>query len=281
MLKVLLPTDFSENSRNAIDYALHFYKDIECTFYLLHTYTPTALRIDYILGSPAQVGLGDNWQVETEVQINEFRDELNGTNHNSKHQFITHIALESLLEEVLKVTTKEGIDIIVMGTQGASGVKSVFLGTKTMNVLKIAACPVLVVPNGCLYKEPTNVALATNFKRNFSAEVMMPIRRILSRFKAAMRIMHINEEERLDSIQESNRNTLDAYLGDFNPTYHWMPNFSNKTKSIQVFLKELEIDFLTMIQYDHDFFEGLMREPVIKKVSFCIEIPFLVIPVVE
>ncbi|MGS0524211.1 universal stress protein [Zobellia nedashkovskayae] len=279
MLKVLLPTDFSENSRNAIDYAMHFYKEMACTFYLLHTYTPTTMRIDYVLGSAGQIGLGDNWVSETESEINEFCEELERINHNPKHQFITRIALDSLVDEVLQVTIKEGIDIIVMGTQGATGAKSVFLGTRTMNVLKVAACPVLVVPKGCFYKAPKEVALVTSYKRNFSAEVLEPLKRILTRFKSSVHIMHINEEERLDFTQKSNRNTLDAYLNEFESTYHWMPNFTSKTKSIQVFLKELDIDFLTMVKYDHDFIEGIMREPVIKKVSFSIEIPFLVIPV--
>ena len=36
MKNVLLPTDFSENSWNAIKYAIHFLENIECHFYLLH-----------------------------------------------------------------------------------------------------------------------------------------------------------------------------------------------------------------------------------------------------
>ncbi|WP_289040458.1 universal stress protein [uncultured Zobellia sp.] len=279
MLKVLLPTDFSENSRNAIDYAMRLYEHTECVFYFLHTYTPAAYRIDYILGSPAQVGLGDNWQLEAESQMHDFCTNIAEENQNPRHTFIEHIALESLLTEILKVSAKEKIDRIVMGTQGATGAKSVFLSTRTVNVIKIAACPVLVIPNGCFYKEPKKIALATHFKRNFSADVLEPIKEVLNKYEASMHVMHINEEERLDSIQISNRNTLEAYLSKYKLSYHWMPNFTNKTKSIQVFLKELDIDILAMIKHDHDFLEGLMREPVIKKVSFCVEIPCLVVPV--
>ena len=43
MTRILLPTDFSDNSFEAIRYALMVYKDIECTFYLLNTYTPPVL----------------------------------------------------------------------------------------------------------------------------------------------------------------------------------------------------------------------------------------------
>ncbi|SIS63183.1 Nucleotide-binding universal stress protein, UspA family [Zobellia uliginosa] len=281
MLKVLLPTDFSENSKNAIRYALHFYKDVACTFYLLHTYTPAAQRIDYILGSPGQIGLGDTWKVEAESRINELSEALESDDTNLSHRFVTHVAFESLGAEVQKMVLNEQIDIIVMGTQGATGAKATFLGTKTVDVLKEAPCPMLIVPNGCTYQLVNNVAFVTNYKRNFSADILEPIKQVLSRFGASIHIMHIFEEERLNRIQESNRNTLETYLEEFNPSFHWMPNFGNKTKGIQVFLKELEIDLLTMFKYDHDFIEKLTHEPVIKKVSFCVDIPFMVIPVEE
>ncbi|MCJ7759202.1 MAG: universal stress protein, partial [Gillisia sp.] len=39
MKKILLPTDFSETARNALEYALNFYKGEPCTFYFLSIYT--------------------------------------------------------------------------------------------------------------------------------------------------------------------------------------------------------------------------------------------------
>ena len=36
MKTILLPTDFSDNSWNAIEYALNLNKDTDCNFYLLH-----------------------------------------------------------------------------------------------------------------------------------------------------------------------------------------------------------------------------------------------------
>ena len=52
MKKILLPTDFSDSAWNAITYAMDFFKNEVCTFYLLHAYTPAFYRMDYILGGP-------------------------------------------------------------------------------------------------------------------------------------------------------------------------------------------------------------------------------------
>jgi hypothetical protein len=57
-----------------------------------------------------------------------------------------------------------------------------------------------------------------------------------------------------------------------------MPDFTSKTKAIQVFLEELGIGMLVMINYQHGFLENLLRESIIKKLTFNIDVPFLVIP---
>ena len=269
MYKILLPTDFSENSKNAITYALNFYKEMETVFYLLHSYSAP-------LGG--QMGLRDTSRSQSLVKLNNLKEALCTEFDNAKHQFIVRPSPKVLKEEVMKIIIAEGIDAIIMGTQGATGAKAVFLGTRTVRILNIATCPVLVIPYGYTFQMAESLAFVTDFKRNFSADILSPLQSVISSFKSSLRIMHINEEERLTKIQESNRNTLEAYLSKNQPTWHWMPNFSTKTESIQLFLEELEIDFLVMVRYEHGFFEKLLREPVINSVGFCVKVPFLVIP---
>ena len=43
MKNILLPTDFSQNSLNAINYAMELFKDTPCQFYLLN-----AFKIPYL-----------------------------------------------------------------------------------------------------------------------------------------------------------------------------------------------------------------------------------------
>ena len=59
MKNILLPTDFSDNSWNAIKYAFNLFKNEKCKYYLLNTYTPKVYHVEYVLVAPAQFGLGD------------------------------------------------------------------------------------------------------------------------------------------------------------------------------------------------------------------------------
>ena len=71
---------------------------------------------------------------------------------------------------------------------------------------------------------------------------------------------------------------MDKHLENFEHTFHWMPDFAKKAEAINVFIEELEINILAMINYKHSFIEKLVKEPVIKKLGFHPKVPFMVIP---
>ncbi len=54
MKNILLPTDFSDNAYNALRYAAELYKEEDCTFFLLNTYTPPIQHAKYAMDTPAQ-----------------------------------------------------------------------------------------------------------------------------------------------------------------------------------------------------------------------------------
>ena len=128
MLRILLPTDFSDNAYNALAYALQLYAKSTCTFYLLHTYTPAVYRAEYILQSPGQFGLGDVYQTLAMNRLDKLRKKLVEAFPNPRHNLVPHAAFNTLVDEVQEVVNNENIDIVVMGTQGATGAKEIFLG---------------------------------------------------------------------------------------------------------------------------------------------------------
>ena len=88
MKRILLPTDFSDNAFEAIRYALLVFKDIECTFFLLHTYTPPVYQTEYLLGSPGLIGLGDVMQETSMTQLEQLKDRLVNQYENPNHTLI-------------------------------------------------------------------------------------------------------------------------------------------------------------------------------------------------
>ena len=52
-------------------------------------------------------------------------------------------------------------------------------------------------------------------------------------YNAKIRIVHINEEEKLDDLQEYNLMVLKSYLFDYEHSFHWMPEYAKKTIEIK------------------------------------------------
>ena len=279
MKNILLPTDFSENAWNATQYALELYKNDACHFYLLNTYTPAIVHSRFMAVNTEGRLLEDACHSASEQGLKKLLKRLSQNQLHPEHHFST-ISSFNLLTEQIKETVEElNIDMIITGTQGASGLKEIFLGSNTVRIIKSKlSCPVLVVPESYSFKAPKEIALVTDFKRNFDAAVIAPIKQMAIHLEARVRIMHINENEQLNKYQKSNLSILEEYLSEVRTSLHWMPHFASKADVIQAFIEELGIDMLAMVRYSHSFLEELTREPVITKVAFHTNIPLLTIP---
>ncbi|MCX2720106.1 universal stress protein [Lentiprolixibacter aurantiacus] len=279
MKNMLVLTDFSNNAYNALYYATRLFRDVECRIYLLNVFSENTPLI-----SPNRAkGKNRNLLVQLEEESREGLEKdfhrINLDAPNEKHLRKTISRKGNLPDIVHEIVADREIDLIVMGNTGKTEAIPVFMGSNVINVVKaMPDCPVLAVPREKECDIPFEIAFATDYNRNYDAQVMNPLCFMASICKAAIRIIHINEEGRLSSNQKTNLNTLREYLRDLRHTVHWMPDFSSKTEVINTFLEELGIGMISMIYYRHGFLENLMRERVIKRMSFEVEVPFLIIP---
>ena len=70
MKNILLPTDFSDNSWNAIQYAVELFKDEKCNFFLLNTYTPIIYNVEFMEVNTAKFGLIDAMRETSKNNLN-------------------------------------------------------------------------------------------------------------------------------------------------------------------------------------------------------------------
>jgi nucleotide-binding universal stress UspA family protein len=193
MKQILLPTDFSENSWNAIGYAIHLFKDEACTFHIFNAYTPTIYKIDYDLEYPSDYGYYDAAEEESKSELETLKAKISKT----KLEFSTHIiktyarfeSVTSLIKEFLKSTQ---IDLIVMGTQGATGAKEILFGSTTVRVFKSAACPVLAIPSQFSYENPHEILFPTDLAVTFTATQLSLLKEIVAQHHARLNAMHVS-----------------------------------------------------------------------------------------
>ncbi|MAP55100.1 universal stress protein [Altibacter sp.] len=277
MKKILLPTDFSENALNASRYALQFFANETCTFYLLNTFTPAAYNVGMMADSYSALRLQEIVRGNSEKGLERMEKTLTQEFNNPKHSFERIASFNLLVMEMIDLTETQDIDMIVMGTQGATGAKEVFLGTHTTYTIKKVKCPVLAVPSGFHYEAPKEILFPTDYTVSKTNPYLALIKEICKNHVARLNILNAYYGEPLTEEQEDIKDFLDHYFKDNAHLFHIAEN-TDVLGAIEQFQRKQKINLLVMVHNKHSFFENMLFKPVINQVAYHTNIPFLVVP---
>jgi nucleotide-binding universal stress UspA family protein len=277
MLRILLPTDFSENAYEAIQYALKTFKDIESTFYLLHTYMPPVYHAEYLVGSPGLIGLGDVIREAAVENLDKLKTRIEKEHPNNKHTFKSLACLNTLTNEIARMVPEEEIDVILMGTKGATGAKEILFGTNTVDIIKRAKCPVIAVPPNFEYEVPKEILFPTDYEVDFKTVPLKVLLSVARKHVSSIEVLHVSNGYDLTEQQLKNQAKLDKELKGIAHLFH-NPHNQEIIDAINDFQLKHKMNLLVMVQNKHTFVERLFIEPVIKKIGFHITIPFMVLP---
>lgn len=274
MTNILLPTDFSDNSKNAIRYSLQLYANEKCTFYLLNSAKVKASR-----STSFSSKLGTTVLENSKRDLLALEEALQTEMPNDNHTFKIIASINDLDDAIEMYTEKYAINLVVMGTKGATGAKEILFGSNTTKIFKkVKSCPILAVPENHDFVVPTQIAFPSDFNRYCDAKELYFLKKMANLYNSNIRVIHIHETERLNEHQENNVTTLKQYLKEYKHSFHWIQNYTSKEKAIHEFIDEMHIEMLAMVHYSHSFMDRMLREPVIKKIGFHLKVPFLVIP---
>ncbi|CAL2103347.1 Universal stress protein [Tenacibaculum sp. 190130A14a] len=274
MKHILIPTDFSENAWAATKYILNLFTNETCTFHLLHSAPVTSSRISSFSNKLSRV-----MQENALKDLKHLQERIEKTHPNPKHSFKSSTSTHDIEQAVSIAVENHQIDLVVMGTKGATGAKEIFLGSNTVEIIsKLSKCPVLAIPNDLKYTTPKNIGFSSGLKRLYNSSELNEIKDLANLHKSNIHVLHIQTAPNLNESQKENLEALKGHLKDMDHAYVEIPQYTNKTDEIINFIKNEEVDILTMIKYKHGFFEKLFREPVIANLGHQLTIPFMVIP---
>ena len=141
--KILFATDFSENSRWALKYALSFAEKYAAKLLILHVIQQPS----YPLGMYAEISFDamDKFNRNlSEVTDKEMR-ELCEKDLLGFKNFEAMILTGTPFLEILRTAKDKEVDLIVVGTHGRTGLDHVLFGSTAEKVVRRASCPVVSV----------------------------------------------------------------------------------------------------------------------------------------
>jgi nucleotide-binding universal stress UspA family protein len=277
MKRILIPTDFSQNAFNALTYAVNLFAGEDCTFFLLNTYTPVIYDSEYMLNSYSSPDLTESYKNNSEQNLERLKNRISKNINIDQHHIVTVSSFNNLSEEIKEQVVKKNIDLVVMGTKGATGAREILFGSNTVYAMQKVTCPLLAIPSNYEYKYPENILFPSDFGIDFSASPLQIVLDFVHKKACRLDILNVDFGMSLSEYQIQQKSFLREYFKDEDIQFH---SISGKSvpEAVNKFQEDHPADLLVMVNNKHSFFENLLFRPVVNQIGFHIKIPFLVLP---
>lgn len=139
--KILFPTDFSEGSAVAASYVADLASKYGAKVYVLHVVYDVAKASGWYLPSVDLEAFFSEIHASAEQGLDKFVSDNLGSVADVEKAIVSGLPFE----EIVGFVRSKGIDLVVMGTHGRSGIDRVIFGSTAARVVRGAPCPVMTV----------------------------------------------------------------------------------------------------------------------------------------
>ena len=144
--RILFPTDFSEPSKEAAQYAMALAEQFDAELHLLHVVSQV---MPYGDASSAWIEAANETQVELEAAEAAMVESVIDADWAAKHRVVRTTVVGFTTDEILAYANKNDIDLMIVGTHGYTWLAHSLIGSVAEKLVRLAKCPVLTVhPQG-------------------------------------------------------------------------------------------------------------------------------------
>ncbi len=273
--KILLPTDFSRNAWNAITYAIELYKNEDCDFYVLNTFSVTGYGLESMMVPEPGEKLYEEAKEKSEKGLGKILERLTFRDDNPNHKFYMVSQFSLLLDAILDLVEKRDIEMVIMGTKGNTDAATIVYGSNTVLIMeKVRNCPVMAIPQDTLYQEPKEIVFPTDYKTSFKRRELQHVIEIAKISNAAIRVLYVSDGEPLTQEQENNKKLLEENFDTIEHTFHVLHNVDVKG-GLSAFVESRESDMITFVNRKHSFFGSIFSKPMVKNLGYHSKVPVL------
>jgi nucleotide-binding universal stress UspA family protein len=263
MKKILVPTDFSAHAEYALKVAAQIARKNDGEIFLMHMLDLPSQASDAV-GSGSDIPEIMFFMSKAHERFNDIKSApyLEGIPVTEAVQF------EKAFDGILGATKKHNIDLIVMGSHGASGFHEMFIGSNTEKVVRTSEVPVLVIKKEDENFNPTNLVFASDF----SNEISKPFAKVVdfaNNFNANLHLVFINTPNDFRSTHAAEKAIHDfaAKFSLNNPYTAHVYNDVNVEKGILHFANSINADLIGMCTHGRKglahFFNGSISEDLV------------------
>lgn len=178
---------------------------------------------------------------------------------------------------VTSIAQREDYDLIVMGTQGASGIKKALIGSNTGHVIKESKIPVLAVPANSDWGKENKISVALELEKE-DEKYFKTLFSLTEELKLPYEFFHVNTDNSFE--KEIEFKGLEVFLKEKYPNYDI--SFSvleskEVNKGIEQYLDQNPGAMLVMFSKNKTFFEYIFNKSTSLEMAFHTHVPLLVV----
>ena len=273
MKRILVPTDFSENASHAIEYAAETAKAVGAELTILNVYRPPVST-----QSAIHAVMAEDVGRETKAAKARLKTITDTIQDEYKGLACTYdVAVGEPVPEILAKANEKKVDLIVMGTQGASKVVNVLFGSNTASVIEQASCPVLCIPFNLTYKKPEKILFATNFAYS-DIDGAKQLVELAKGFKSSLVFAHVvvgtEETDAEREVIEKFASEIKLQTG-YTQISGTVISDSTINTGLDALIEKHGADMIALATRKRNVFEKLFNPSITKKYSYHTTVPLL------
>lgn len=263
-MKILVPTDYSQNAYKAFEYVYNLYSGEDHQFILLNVQNARHA------GAILTVDVNKDMVKQSHVKMDQLVDDIRAKHPTIRIQGI--VTAGTFLDSIIEKTDEFSTDIVAIGTKGASGVQSVLMGSNAANLIGHSNRPLIVVPENARMNPPMRGLLAADFVSQPKPSTYDPLLDLCYEHKTHLDILHV-----------ARPNEAHFTLNDVPFSTEGLEFTLNERVDADVeyaiidFVQEKDIDLIGIVKSKGGFIHDLFHSSLTKKLGMHSDTPLLVL----
>ncbi|MEO9804753.1 MAG: universal stress protein [Reichenbachiella sp.] len=175
MQNIIVPTDFSIKSFNALSLAKRIARKAKSTIYLVHVYQPPHSHYS-VMGEVVKGEHDDIFAIKLIEKLKKELEILKTANEDNSFDIEVKLKIGEPYEEIKAMAKRYNADLIVIGSTGMTDSEEFFLGSLTDKIIRSMSCPVLTVKESIDDESFDNIVYATDLKEDHTAMMNLMLR---------------------------------------------------------------------------------------------------------
>lgn len=271
MKNIVVPTDFSDNSENALEFACGLNKKLNAEIVLIHSYhVPVPVSDSNILPiseyEVEKIALDQLHVLKTKIQ-----------ERNPDMRFSVHATLGLADVEIPGFAKENKSDLIVMGTHGATGLKEFLIGSNAATVIENSTVPVMAIPEKAKFNGINKIVFAADYG-NHNYNHMLYVIDLAKYFNAEIIMLHITSGKLEDNFEDLEIGRFKEHIikesGYRNISYRLMED-KDVFHGLDNYLDQFPPSLLVMSIHDRNIVKKIFSRSLTKRMAYHSNIPVL------